>query len=102
METGKKCFPAPGLAFHTPEELWKPLGLEDTAISELKINSHKHDPSLGDKSFINCFQVRNSKKTAILAVLEEASKKKSDKKKDSKLFYIYRPNTGQQVKQVRT
>ena len=23
-----------------------------------------------------------------------------DKKKDAKLFYVYRPNTGQQVKQV--
>jgi len=52
-----------------------------------------------DEGFWVSHQVRNSKKTAILAVLEEASKKKSDKKKDSKLFYIYRPNTGQQVKQ---
>ena len=54
---------------------------------------------------MNCvkmFQVRNNKKTAILAVLDEGSKKKPDKKKDSKLFYVYRPNTGQQVKQVNT
>jgi len=45
-------------------------------------------------------QVRNNKKTAILALMDETSKKgKSTKKPDSKLFYVYRPNTGQQVKQ---
>jgi hypothetical protein len=44
-------------------------------------------------------QVRNNKKTAILALLDEGSKKGKDKKKEGKLFYVYRPNTGQQVKQ---
>merc|ERR1712130_608712 len=45
-------------------------------------------------------QVRNNKKTAILALMDETSKKgKNNKKPDSKLFYVYRPNTGQQVKQ---
>merc|ERR1719305_2121551 len=45
-------------------------------------------------------QVRNNKKTAILALMDETSKKgKINKKPDSKLFYVYRPNTGQQVKQ---
>merc|ERR1719400_2487397 len=45
-------------------------------------------------------QVRNGKKTAILALMDETSKKgKVNKKPDSKLFYVYRPNTGQQVKQ---
>ena len=68
-------------------------------------------------------QVRNNKKTAILALMDETSKKgKVNKKPDSKLFYVYRsvlhlhisvcichiiistmpicrPNTGQQVKQ---
>jgi len=52
--------------------------------------------------------VRNNKKTAILAVMDEGTRKlksaaggSADKKKDaSKLFYVYRPNTGQQVKQV--
>ena len=33
--------------------------------------------------------------------MDEGSKKKPDKKKDQKLFFVYRPNTGQQVKQVR-
>jgi len=33
--------------------------------------------------------------------MDEGSKKKSDKKKDQKLYFVYRPNTGQQVKQVR-
>jgi len=44
-------------------------------------------------------QVRNNKKTAILALMDESSKKGKEKKKDNKLFYVYRPNTGQQVKQ---
>merc|ERR1719233_2784651 len=45
-------------------------------------------------------QGRNNKKTAILALMDETSKKgKVNKKPDSKLFYVYRPNTGQQVKQ---
>ena len=63
--------------------------------------------------------MRNNKKTAILALMDETSKKgKVNKKPDSKLFYVYRsvlflhfsvciistmpicrPNTGQQVKQ---
>jgi hypothetical protein len=49
--------------------------------------------------------VRNNKKTAILALMDESSRKlksnvAADKRKDAKLFYVYRPNTGQQVKQV--
>ena len=44
-------------------------------------------------------QVRNNKKTAILAIMDESSKKGKEKKKDSKLYFVYRPNTGQQVKQ---
>jgi len=44
-------------------------------------------------------QVRNNKKTAILALMDETSKRGKDKKKDNKLFFVYRPNTGQQVKQ---
>ena len=36
-------------------------------------------------------QVRNNKKTAILALMDETSKKgKINKKPDSKLFYVYR------------
>eukprot|EP00092_Neocalanus_flemingeri_P007898 GFUD01008524.1.p1 GENE.GFUD01008524.1~~GFUD01008524.1.p1 ORF type:complete len:1137 (+),score=338.24 GFUD01008524.1:191-3601(+) len=47
-------------------------------------------------------QVRNNKKTAILAVMDESSRKEKkgkEKKDTSKLFFVYRPNTGQQVKQ---
>ena len=46
-------------------------------------------------------QVRNGKKTAILAIMDESAKKgkKKDAKDGSKLFFVYRPNTGQQVKQ---
>ena len=35
-------------------------------------------------------QVRNGKKTAILALMDETSKKGKNKKPDSKLFYVYR------------
>jgi len=52
-----------------------------------------------DEGFWVSHQVRNNKKTAILAVMDETSKKKPEKKKADKLFYVYRPNTGQQVKQ---
>lgn len=47
-------------------------------------------------------QVRNTKKTAILAIMDESTrnaKKGKEKKDSSKLFFVYRPNTGQQVKQ---
>lgn len=43
-------------------------------------------------------QVRNGKRTAILAIQFDKAKKDSDKgKKNTKLFVVYRPNTGQQV-----
>ena len=42
-------------------------------------------------------QVRNNKKTAILA--SQNTVKKSASAKKEKTFTIYRPNTGQQVKQ---
>ena len=34
--------------------------------------------------------MRNGKKTAILALMDETSKKGKNKKPDSKLFYVYR------------
>jgi len=55
-----------------------------------------------DEGFWLSHQVRNNKKTAILAVMDESARKekKGKEKKDSgKLFFVYRPNTGQQVKQ---
>jgi len=57
-----------------------------------------------DEGFWLSHQVRNNKKTAILALMDESSRKlksnvAADKRKDAKLFYVYRPNTGQQVKQ---
>ena len=45
-----------------------------------------------------CNQVRNNKKTAILALLEpSASNKKKDK--GARMYIICRPNTGLQIKQ---
>ena len=55
-----------------------------------------------DEGFWLSHQVRNGKKTAILAIQTEETGKKSKKgqgKDSSKVFMVYRPNTGQQVKQ---
>lgn len=63
--------------------------------------TEKYSESAVDENegFWLSMQVRNNKKTAILAVMDDTSKKGKDKKKDNKLFFVYRPNTGQQVKQ---
>lgn len=50
-----------------------------------------------DEGFYLSHQVRNDKKTAVLAVQHTTRKKDSTHKKD-KLYRIYRPNTGLQVK----
>eukprot|EP00094_Tigriopus_californicus_P001238 TCALIF_01199-PA protein Name:"Similar to sno Protein strawberry notch (Drosophila melanogaster)" AED:0.08 eAED:0.09 QI:0/0/0/0.88/1/1/9/0/1282 len=52
-----------------------------------------------DEGFYVSHQVRNGKKTAILAVQVEDEKRTSTGGKREKKFLIYRPNTGQQVKQ---
>ena len=45
-------------------------------------------------------QIRNNKKTAVLALAESENKQddNSRKKKNCKLFILYRPNTGLQMK----
>lgn len=43
-------------------------------------------------------QVRNNKKTAVLAVLEPSATNKK-REKNSRMFILYRPNTGMQMKQ---
>ena len=51
-----------------------------------------------DEGFYISHQVRNGKRTAILAILYDKAKKENDKnKKAVKVFVVYRPNTGQQV-----
>ena len=50
------------------------------------------------EGFYLSHQIRNAKKTAVLAVMEpSASNKKRDK--NGRLFILYRPNTGIQMKQ---
>jgi hypothetical protein len=52
-----------------------------------------------NEGFYLSHQVRNNKKTAILAVLSDRQKKTGDSnKKKEKMFIVYRPNTGQQVR----
>ena len=46
------------------------------------------------------FQVRNNKKTAVLAMRTDSKKKgtETSSKKKLQMYIVYRPNTGQQVK----
>lgn len=46
----------------------------------------------------DAMQVRNNKKTAVLAVLEPSQSNKK-REKNERMFIIYRPNTGMQMKQ---
>ncbi|XP_050724416.1 protein strawberry notch-like isoform X2 [Eriocheir sinensis] len=50
------------------------------------------------EGFYLSHQVRNNKKTAVLAVLEPSVANKK-REKNSRMFIIYRPNTGMQMKQ---
>lgn len=50
------------------------------------------------EGFYLSHQVRNNKKTAVLAVLEPSATNKK-REKNSRMFILYRPNTGMQMKQ---
>ncbi len=71
-----------GLSWHGAREKWKQL------VS-------------ADEGFYLSHQVRNNKKTAVLAVAMERKHRTSasSRFKTEKTFVIYRPNTGQQVRQ---
>ena len=70
---------------------------------EQAVEKNDEVASTDDEGFWLSHQVRNGKKTAILAIQTEETGKKSKKGKEgkdsSKVFMVYRPNTGQQVKQ---
>lgn len=66
-----------GLSFEAAQELWKELAGKD-------------------EGYYLSNQVRNGKKTAVLAVSDAARR---SKEKKEKLFRLYRPNTGLQVRQ---
>ena len=60
----------------------------------------KECSSTENEGFWLSHQVRNGKKTAILAIMDETGKKMKKGKAEGKgLYFVYRPNTGQQVKQ---
>ncbi|XP_018017597.1 protein strawberry notch homolog 1 isoform X2 [Hyalella azteca] len=60
----------------------------------------KFEQLSGDlEGFYVSHQVRNNKKTAVLAVCETEDKNTEKKDKNSRLFVLYRPNTGLQMKQ---
>merc|ERR1719397_244694 len=65
---------------------------------EQALEKEKECASTENEGFWLSHQVRNGKKTAILAILDEQGKK-TKKSKEGKLYFVYRPNTGQQVKQ---
>ncbi|KMQ97410.1 protein strawberry notch [Lasius niger] len=50
------------------------------------------------EGFYLSHQIRNGKQTAILAVVVDSGKKKSESKRDQ-LYMVYRPNTGLQLRQ---
>ncbi|XP_020285283.1 protein strawberry notch isoform X5 [Pseudomyrmex gracilis] len=50
------------------------------------------------EGFYLSHQIRNGKQTAILAVIVDSGKKKTESKKDQ-LYMVYRPNTGLQLRQ---
>lgn len=53
------------------------------------------------EGFYLSHQIRNNKHTAILAIaVDTGNKKKSESKKDQ-MYFVYRPNTGLQYRQVR-
>lgn len=52
------------------------------------------------EGFYLSHQIRNSKHTAILAIaVDTGNKKKAESKKDQ-MYFVYRPNTGLQYRQV--
>ena len=64
------------------------------------LEKEKEMASTENEGFWLSHQVRNGKKTAILAIMDETGKKTKKNKQEGKgLFFVYRPNTGQQVKQ---
>ena len=67
---------------------------------EQALEKEKEMASSENEGFWLSHQVRNGKKTAILAIMDETGKKTKKSKQEGKgLFFVYRPNTGQQVKQ---
>ncbi|XP_064461172.1 protein strawberry notch homolog 1-like isoform X2 [Ornithodoros turicata] len=67
-----------GLSFDSAQDLWKELVGKD-------------------EGFYLSNQVRNGKKTAVLAVCDQ-SRRSKEKEKKEKLYRLYRPNTGLQVR----
>ena len=67
------------------------------------LEKEKECASTENEGFWLSHQVRNGKKTAILAILDEQGKKtkrgREREKEGKQMFFVYRPNTGQQVKQ---
>lgn len=51
------------------------------------------------EGFYLSHQIRNNKHTAILAVTIDAGLKKKVESKKDQMYYVYRPNTGQQFRQ---
>lgn len=73
----------------------------ERGLSWEKAEEKSEELTGAEEGFWVSHQVRNNKKTSILSMLDEGSRKNTKKegKKTDKSFIIYRPNTGQQVKQ---
>merc|ERR1719225_1203334 len=66
---------------------------------EQALEKEKEMASTENEGFWLSHQVRNGKKTAILAIMDEQGKRNKKVKEGGKQYFVYRPNTGQQVKQ---
>merc|ERR1712241_55422 len=66
---------------------------------EQALEKEKECASTEFEGFWLSHQVRNGKKTAILAVMDEQGKRNKKLKEGGKQYFVYRPNTGQQVRQ---
>ena len=66
---------------------------------EQALEKEKECASTEWEGFWLSHQVRNGKKTAILAIMDEQGKRSKKMKEGGKQYFVYRPNTGQQVRQ---
>ena len=66
---------------------------------EQALEKEKECASTEFEGFWLSHKVKNGKKTAILAIMDEQGKRGKKGKEGEKQYFVYRPNTGQQVKQ---
>ncbi|XP_012539722.1 protein strawberry notch isoform X2 [Monomorium pharaonis] len=69
----------------------------ERGMSWSEVTEKSSDLTGSKEGFYLSHQIRNGKQTAILAIMVDSGKKKSESKKDQ--YMVYRPNTGLQLRQ---